>query len=824
MWSLGGIDTVRADWETALRWGTLAPMVRSRARYRGIVQGVGFRPTVARLAARFPVTGFCGNDDREVFVEAQGDRVSVEAFFQAIVDEAPPLAHISDWDARAVPELPRESGFVIVASQHADGAVTLISPDVAVCDDCLADMADPANRRYRYPFTTCTNCGPRLSIIRDVPYDRPLTTMAAFALCPSCAAEYADPADRRYHAQPISCPDCGPTLWFARSDPQAARRWSPLSNSPTRPGPIPDDGTLPIPDDAPRFADAIAQARRVLADGGTVAVKGIGGYTLFCDATNEDAVARLRSRKRRPHKPFALMVRDLATARRLVTLSSTAESELTSPARPIVLAPCSGELPVAPSVAPGLDDLGVMLAYAPLHHLLVEPGEVYVATSANVSGDALIYRDDEALARLSDVVDAFLLHDRGIHVPVEDSVVIDGVTGPTPIRRSRGYAPLPIPLRAPDHVVLAVGAELKNTAALTRDATAFVTAHIGDMGSWSCQQAFEKSVAQLMTMHRRAPEAVVADLHPSYATRAWATRYARDHGLPLVLVQHHLAHALSLVAEHGITGQPLACAVADGTGYGIDGTIWGGEVLCLGADPTRWSRPWHLPTWWLPGGDSAVRHPWKTAVGLLLEYGIDPATTSSGKAAAADELALVRSQVAAQFGVVRTSSAGRLCDAVASLIGVRHTVTYEGQAAMELERLAASCPHAGSTQGMSDGHATVEDFLTRLVADVADGVASCCLAARFHVWLADLFADALIGQAASLGIATVGWTGGCAVNRLLTKRLTHRMDDAGLTLLTHRRVPCNDGGLSLGQALAGVLAAEGGLESDETVLMPADRA
>jgi hydrogenase maturation protein HypF len=783
-------------------------VIRRRALIRGIVQGVGFRPHVARQAARFPITGFCGNDDEQVFVEAQGEPDAVAAFLAAVESEAPPLARITSVSVSDL-AVKGEAGFAIVASQRRPGAVTLIPPDVAACADCLADMADPANRRYRYPFTTCTNCGPRLSIIRDVPYDRPNTTMAAFPLCAACAREYSDPLDRRYHAQPVSCFDCGPRLWL-------------------EPGDRPAEWSREVAD------GVIGEARRRLAAGEIVAVKGIGGYTLFCDARNEAAVARLRERKHRPGKPFAVMASDLAAAGAIADFSPEQAAALTAPERPIVLIHQGAGYDLAPSVAPGLDDVGVMLPSAPLHFLLVEGSEVYVATSANLSGEPLAYDLDEARARLAGIVDSFLTHDRGIFVPVEDSVLMADGGGVLPVRRSRGFAPLPIRLGERDAAVLAVGGELKNTFALTRDGVAFLSAHIGDMESLESQRAFDRSVAQLTAMHRRVPDLVVADLHPSYATTAWAERYAERTGAGLLRVQHHHAHALSLVAEHGLVGVPLTVITVDGTGYGLDGTVWGGEILTLDADPRSFERVWSLPGFWLPGGDSAVKHPWKCAAALLWELALGPdaaagpipGSGSAGPGMTRDnkpdaavagwraeiaagvsepERAFVQWQLETGTGVIRTTSAGRLFDAVASLLGVRHHVTYEAQAAMELETLARTCPHQ-SHDDLTAPAAPVTALVTTLLASP---LPTPCRARQFHDGLGRLLAEAAFQRS---GDGVIGLTGGVAANRLLTAAIARTVTRLGGRLVTHRLVPANDGGLSLGQALAGYLeVTQGGL-------------
>ncbi|MDR1833929.1 MAG: carbamoyltransferase HypF, partial [Propionibacteriaceae bacterium] len=609
-------------------------MIRKRVVLHGVVQGVGFRPHVARMSRWFAVTGFCGNDDRSVFIEAQGAREQVDAFLLAVREDPPPLAWISGFAETEIPINPYEGGFRIVASVRRPGAVTLISPDIGTCSDCLRELADPQDRRFRYPFINCTNCGPRLSIIEDVPYDRPLTTMARFPMCPACEREYHDAFNRRYHAQPVSCWDCGPRLWLAGPDGREMQ-----------------------------CADPLLEAKKLIRQGKILAVKGIGGFTLMCDARDEQAVTTLRERKRRPGKPLAVMAGSLGAAARLADLAEYphSERELASLAAPIVLLPMSESYDLAPAVAPGLDDVGIMLPYAPVHHLLLEPDDVLVATSANSSTLPLTYQNDAAVRDLGHIVDAFLTHDRDIYVPVEDSVAQAAHDGVAPIRRSRGYAPLPVQLGISDKAVLAAGGELKNTFALTRDGMAFLSAHIGDMGSLETQAAFEKSVAQLLKTHRREPDLIVCDKHPGYAARAWAYRESERREVPVLEVQHHHAHALSLLAEararHPEVRSPAgAYLVLDGTGYGDDGTIWGGELLVLGENPLEFARAWHLPGFWLPGGDSAIKYPWKCALALLFEYGIDPDGLPPLSGACGDELRLVRSQLESQVALVRATS------------------------------------------------------------------------------------------------------------------------------------------------------------------------
>ena len=776
------------------------PNIRLRRLMFGIVQGVGFRPTVALHAAGRPITGFVGNDDVGVFIEAQGDSDDVLAFFDAIDDGLPPLARVDAVECTAIPPVAGETGFRIVASLRTAGAVTLIPPDVAPCPDCLHEMADATNRRYHYPFITCTNCGPRLSIIKDVPYDRPLTTMAGFPMCPACQAEYTDPTNRRYHAQPISCFDCGPTLWLEDAQHPGV---PPILDGPAR---------------REAWDATIAEARRLLAAGAIIAVKGIGGFTIMADARNPATVARLRERKHRPDKPFATMCADLTTARHLADLDD-ATATLTGAERPIVLAPMAPTYDLADAVAPRLDRIGIMLPFAPLHVLLVQPGDCLIATSGNLSGEPLASDNDDARARLHGIVDYFLMHDRPIHVSVEDSVVMVGA-GPSeparlapniiPIRRSRGYAPLPVrlaPPGGPDISVLAVGGELKNTFALVRDGMAFLSPHLGDMAALASQQAFEASIKQLTRMHRRSPQIVVADKHPGYATTAWATRYADETGCELLLVQHHHAHALSLLADQKAVGKKALIATLDGTGYGDDASmthaipasIWGGEILALSENPLEYERVWHLPGFWFDGGDSAVRRPWKLAAGLLAACGIDGTGLIIGDA---QERRLVASQLISHEGCVWTTSAGRVFDAVASILGVCQEQTYEGQAGTELEAHARRCQH--HDHDWSTPQESLPGLIEMLVSHQRRGVPNECLANEFHRGFAGLIAAALNNAAERLHPELIGLSGGVAQNQLFCGYLRAGIGP-GRVLVEHVTVPSNDGGLSLGQALAGYL-------------------
>ncbi|OBK40109.1 carbamoyltransferase HypF [Mycobacterium sp. 1245111.1] len=761
--------------------------LRQRFTVTGVVQGVGFRPFVYRVATELGLTGFVGNDSGAVFLEVQGPAARIDEFLRRFRTDAPPLAVISAVHAvDLTAETSCDSGFRIVESRPVGGATTPIPPDIAVCADCINEMFDPNDRRYRHPFVTCTNCGPRFTIIRALPYDRPTTTMSAFAMCERCAEEYHDPADRRFHAQPIACPDCGPSLW------------------------------LDVHGDRVNGSDAaLGATQQLLADGAVVAIKGVGGYHLACRVDDEAAVVALRARKMRGAKPFAMLVRDLHVARRYAYIDDTEAAVLSSAARPIVLLRRRLKAPVADAVAPGSPLVGLMLPYSPIHHLLLAPvrgvdapaADALVLTSANRSDDPISFTEDDAVQRLPPLCDAVLDHNRPIHVPCDDSVVrvVDGRE--LPIRRSRGYAPLPIDLGREGPAVLAVGGELKNTFCLTDGACAYLSGHIGDMETLQTLSAFERAVGQLSEI-RREPERLAADLHPGYHTRNWAERRAGNR--PIDLIQHHHAHVVSLLAEHGRIGEPVIGVAFDGTGYGCDQTIWGGEILRLGHDSHRFIRAGHLIPVPLPGGDAAVRNPWRMALAQLWMAGIDwaPDLPPVGAPTPA-EIRFLRSQLESGTGCVPCSSMGRLFDAVASLLGVRHRIDYEGQAAIELEALATSISDTTGPQLQltvrPDGAIDPAGMLRTMVSAQRAGVRPAVLAAAFH----QAVAVAVVEVARMVGgpVRLVGLTGGVFQNVLLLRECRQRLQQAGFEVLTHHTVPPNDGGLALGQAAISVLIA-----------------
>ncbi|GII59973.1 carbamoyltransferase [Sphaerisporangium krabiense] len=766
----------------------------------GIVQGVGFRPFVHRLATGLGLRGVVGNDERGVLIEVEGNPEAVAAFMDAVRHRPPPLASVERVTARPLP-VTGEPGFRIVPSTGRDQGRALISPDVATCDDCLRELFDPADRRYSYPFVNCTACGPRFTIVTASPYDRADTTMAPFAMCPACAAEYHDPSSRRFHAQPVCCPACGPRLRLlvaaGGEDARRAGEWAEAAGDP------------------------IAGAADVLRRGGVPAVKGIGGYHLAVRADLEEAVAALRARKRRAERPFAVMVPDLATAHRLCRIDRQEERLLIAPRRPIVLLRGRGDAAtIAPSVAPGERTLGVMLPYSPVHHLLLrEFPQPIVLTSGNVSDEPIAYLDADALSLLGGLADAFLLHDRAIRARADDSVVRVVRGRELPVRRSRGHVPRPSPLvRAARRPVLACGAELKHTFCLARGRHAFVSQHIGDLENHETLRSFTEGVRHFERLFGIRPEIVAHDPHPEYLSTKYALE--REDAEP-VAVQHHHAHVASCLTDNGAAG-PVIGVAFDGLGYGLDGTLWGGEFLV--ADLTGFRRAGHLATVPMPGGAAAIRQPWRMAAAYLadLSAGVPEGGRrgSSGGDAGTAGLA-VRARNAARWDAVTalaargvnaplTSSAGRLFDAVAAIVVGRDTAGYEGQAAVELERAAVPgeagaypCRIAGA--GRVDGGeemfvATGHDLVRAVVDDLGAGTDPGVVAARFHNGVARLIVEGCARVREQTGLCVAALSGGVFQNARLVAAATAGLEERGFTVLTHRNVPPNDGGISLGQA------------------------
>ena len=744
---------------------------RIRVRVEGVVQGVGFRPFVYGTASRLGLAGFVGNDGRGVLIEAEGAAAALDCLVDALSTQAPPLARVERVEVEALAAT-GQTGFSISASDPSGSRTVLVAPDTATCADCLSEMADPGDRRHGYAFTNCTNCGPRYTIVRELPYDRLGTTMAAFALCEPCEREYQDPLDRRFHAQPVCCPDCGPGLRLLSAD------------------------------GAPLAGEPVTRAADLLTQGAIVAIKGLGGHHLAVAASNEHAVSTLRSRKHREERPLALMVPDVEAARRLCVIDDVEEALLLDIARPIVLLERRSDTGIAISVAPGQRGLGVMLPYSPLHHLLAAAHpEPLVMTSGNVSSEPIAYRDDDALNRLAGIADAFLIHDRAIHTRVDDSVLRASRGGPLPIRRSRGYAPAPLtlPWEFPRHV-LACGPELKNTFCLARDRHAFVSHHIGDLENHETLQSFTEGIEHFRRLFSVTPEVVVHDLHPEYLS----TKYALECDAELLGVQHHHAHIASCLADNEAAG-PVIGVAFDGLGMGTDGTLWGGEFLV--ADLAGFTRAAHLAPVAMPGGARAVREPWRMAAAYLdAVFGPqwpDTPTLKAFRARHDTRLDQVLSMARAGVNSPLTSSAGRLFDAVAALAGVRGTVSYEGQAAIEFEQLAdrSETGRYGARIESSSGllvHGS--DLVAAVLADLGAGVAAPVVAARFHNGLAAVVVEVCERLRRDTGLATVALSGGVFQNVLLVERCVAGLEAAGFRVLTHRRVPPNDGGISLGQA------------------------
>ncbi len=747
--------------------------IRRRIRLQGTIQGIGFRPFVHRLASREGLVGISYNEGLGAVVEVEGPSHRVASFESRLSADLPSPGRIDRYVAEAVAASHLETGFSIVESHNSRERSISLPPDLGVCPECLQEMSDPSNRRYRYPFINCTACGPRYTIALDQPYDRPNTTMAVFPMCPECRQEYTNIRDRRCHAQPIACPECGPRTWLIPAN-------RALGLSPQ------EEKTDP--------AEAVDLARELLTAGKVLAVKGIGGFHLAVDASNRSAVSELRKRKNRPRKPFAVMVRDLTVARRIVVLKENDEKILCSPASPIVLAPARPDHGLAEELAPGLGDLGIMLAYSPLHRLLFdETLEALVMTSGNPPSEPIITENQDAVAGLP--ADAYLMHDRGIQVANDDSVVRTTSQGPVFIRRSRGYVPVSLNAsRLPRGNLIALGAELKVTITTMHHGRIFVGRHLGDLNNLASEEAFQEEVSRVLNFEGIAPKAVALDMHPDLATTIYGEERFRD--LPIIRVQHHHAHMGAAMLEHGFGPEDEAAGIIlDGMGYGPDGTIWGGEVLIGGF--RQYQRLAHLRPIPMPGGDKAALQPWRMATSLL----VDSDLGRPGMTGYDEEVAQI-----CQTPLISplTSSAGRLFDGVAALLGVApKTQDYEGEAAARLEAVAD--PHHGDAYPLpfNDDQLDTRHLIEALVADHAP---LPIRAARFHNALADSLAQtALFAQT---GVVVLG--GGCFVNRLLIGRLVNRLRTAGIDVRYPSLLPPGDGGLSAGQAACAACMMEEG--------------
>lgn len=746
--------------------------MRKRLTITGLVQGVGFRPFIYRLATEKQLTGWVKNTTEGVEIEVEGSAERLDLFIASLAQEKPAHSSIRSMQIQPLADQD-QTGFFILASKAPNQAVPLISPDIATCPECLREIHDSSNRRYRYPFTNCTSCGPRYTIIRQAPYDRQTTTMNAFSMCEKCLAEYGEVTDRRFHAQPNACPVCGPAYRLANRD-----------------------GRLLNPSN---IGDVFSDTRRLIQQGYIVAIKGLGGFHLACNAMNETAVAELRRRKLREDKPFAVMVGSITAAKKRCRLSPHEESLLSGPIRPIVLVDKSSGYDLAKSIAPCNPRVGIMLPYTPAHELLLNEEDFWVMTSGNLSDEPIAYEENDAFARLSSIADYFLLHNREIHRRTDDSVVRIVRNEPYFFRRSRGYTPMPIELAKPVAPILACGGDLKSAFCLTQDRQAFVSAHIGDLENLSTYRYFSDSVKHYESLFHIQPQWIAHDLHPEYLS----SQYAMTRDLPRIGIQHHHAHIASVLAEHSLD-EPVLGVAFDGTGYGTDGTIWGGEFLV--ADSNHFSRAAHLLPLPLPGSSLAIRHPWRISAFILHElYGDRLASINLPftHALPPEWPAIVK---AARLGIQSplTSSAGRLFDAAAALLSLRRSAHYEGQAAIELEMAAGTNKGEILPYKIIEGYPKRLDFFPvfdAMVRKLLSGEDIGHLAASFHVTLAHASLDTLLRIKKDTGLTKVALSGGVFQNLRLLEELTTLLEKSAFEVYRHRLVPPNDGGLALGQTL-----------------------
>lgn len=774
-----------------------------RIQINGIVQGVGFRPFVYSLAERFQLTGWVKNTTAGVEIEVDGTPEMLSSFSQALQKEAPPLSHISSFKVEEIPENGFSEFKILISEAKPDGFQP-VSPDVSICDQCLQELNDPEDRRHLYPFINCTNCGPRFTIIKDLPYDRPLTTMSIFPMCEDCAEEYHNPVDRRFHAQPVACPECGPEIWLEEKSPD-------LSDEPFSKTAGPET--------------TISLAQELLKTGQILAVKGLGGFHLACDAQNKKAVELLRVRKRRPHKPLAVMMPDLDTIRDHCEVNQEEEQLLSSVKRPIVLLKQKQGSNLLNELNPGQNHLGVMLPYTPLHYLLFRQDqhpeekafEALVMTSGNLSDNPIEIENTSAGKMLGDLVDALLLHNRDIYVPCDDSVTrvleLDRVQVDNSylLRRSRGYAPNPVILDWDTDSILAVGAEQKNTFCLTREKFAFVSQHIGDLKNYETLENFESSILHFEDLFRTSPAVIAYDLHPDYLSTRYALQRSEDEGIPAIGVQHHHAHIASCLADNNHPGNNPVLGVAfDGTGYGNDGAIWGGEFLL--ADYREYRRVFHLKYTPMPGGDLAIREPWRMALSLLhsldlpwdtmfppVKYALSIPRNTLGIRA----LDVLRRQLASGVNSPDTSSMGRLFDGAASLLGIRQTTSYEGQAAIELE--AAANPNETSSYSFEigvDGVINPRPVFEEMINDLFTGIPRGNAAAKFQNGIANMVLEISRIIQKDYSIATIALSGGVWQNITLLQKTYHLLQSNGFQVLIHHHLPANDGGIAFGQAAA----------------------
>ena len=794
-------------------------LIAKRIHITGVVQGVGFRPFVYSLATRLALTGWVRNTSGGVDIQVEGDQHELSSFIACLHDEKPPLASIDEIEVEQLSPNGHTS-FEIILSETIEDAFQPISPDVSICQDCLTELFTTTDRRYRYPFINCTNCGPRFTIIEDIPYDRQKTTMAGFKMCPDCYAEYNDPLNRRFHAQPVACPTCGPRVWleYNISPDNFSQTIQPTDE-------FPSEQTS----DMTSGDQAIVETQRMLANGKIVAIKGLGGFHLACDATNKAAVSELRNRKLRVDKPFALMMADIASIEKHCYVDQSEKNLLESRERPIVLLNRRPGSSIALEVAPSQTSLGIMLPYTPLHYLLFDnhgrtdnhslasfgPPEALVMTSGNLSEEPIAIDNQDARQRLSGLADAFLMHDRPIRTRCDDSVMRVFRSRTQPIRRSRGYAPFPVHLPWEVPPLLAAGAELKNTFCITRDRYAFMSHHIGDLQNYETLTSFEDGVTHFERLFRNRPEALVYDLHPDYLSSRYVLARARRENLPAIGVQHHHAHIAAGMAEHHLSGEKPVIGVAfDGTGYGEDGAIWGGEfLLCTYSGYQRLAHLAYVP---LPGGDLAIRKPSRTALAFLWQAGLDwdieiPSVAENS----VEERQVLKSQIEHELNAPLSSSMGRLFDAISSLSGVRQNANYEAQAAIELEALVDSGEaesYLFDIQFPEISQTISQPFLINpgnviasVVYDYFHKITVPKIAARFHNGVALMVLNVCQELRTRTNVTEVVLSGGVWQNVTLLGKTVTILQNDHFKVYFHEVVPPNDGGLALGQA---VIAAQ----------------
>ena len=777
----------------------MATLKAYRIFINGIVQGVGFRPFVYSLAVRYQLKGWVRNTSGGVEIEVTGSQQNLDQFLSSLRDETPPLAQIDSLKHEPISPDGYDS-FQIHHSKEIAGGFQPISPDVSICADCSDELFTPTDHRYRYPFINCTNCGPRFTIIKDIPYDRPLTTMAGYNLCSTCETEYENPLDRRFHAQPVACIDCGPQVWL---------------ESVQNPG---ENLAVGNP--------AIEKTQRLLSKGEIVAIKGLGGFHLACNAEDETVLMKLRARKSRPFKPMAVMMPDLATVQDHCQISDKETELLTSPQRPILLLDKRSTSSLTEVVAPGQNTIGVMLPYTPLHYLLFSnngnypeaPYSILVMTSANISGNPILTDNQQVRDTLAGIADFFLFHDRDIHIHCDDSVVrVHSITDTEkpklyPIRRSRGYSPQPIQLPISSVSVLGVGAELKNTFCLTKDSYGFLSQHIGDLKNLETLTSFEESITHFEGLFRASPDLIVCDLHPDYLSTRYALDRSEVSGMPVIKTQHHHAHITSCLADNQYHGQEPVIGIAfDGIGYGDDGAFWGGEFLI--ADYKEYFRVGQLKYFPLPGGDTAIREPWRIALSLLSTYGFswNPTNPALIYGESIQEIIpggspiqALKKQLESKINTPLTSSIGRLFDGVSAIIGVRQTITYEGQAAIELETVAD--PDERDSYHIEITKEKIIDpgkMLESILKDYQDGISPSRISTRFHNGLAEMVHEMALILRKKYNLNRVALSGGVWQNMTLLHKTENHLSKSGFEVLLHQKVPPNDGGLSLGQVVIG---------------------